>query len=125
MPPAQTEGSSNSIIIFRLITNFSGGNSANMGFECAELWDGLNFGGFGIVSFDVKDAFGNFNPLIAGEDIGAISQGEPVVLTIGEVEDDFITKFNYSLPSSQTDFGIRLKVEQGAVTLGVSISRNG
>ena len=76
-----------------------------------ELYDPEFFGGTGSLSFEVKDAQGNWVEMISASDIGTISTGASITKQIGDVQTDVSTsKFNEVLPSTQTDFRAKFVV---------------
>jgi len=106
----------------RISATFVSGSIASTNVGSFELYDSNIIGGTAEVSFEVENAFGAFLTLIDAASIGSIVQGTNVVKTIGDVINDLGNdKFNYSLPSNQTRFRIRLKILNGSITVGVSV----
>jgi hypothetical protein len=117
------QGAAQSFRYLRIILAHSGGTADNAQGQCGELYDANLFGGQSQVSFEVFDK-NQWLVLIPASDIGAISQGQAVVITIGDVINDVgAKKFNYALPATQTDFRMKLSIINGGIQNSVSVLR--
>ena len=101
--------------------------TGNRTFRCWELYDGRLLGGTASLSFEVKEEqTGSWIELISASAIGTVSQGFAIIKTIGDIEDDEPNgKFNYVLPSTQTNFRAVLQIAGSKNTSSISILKVG
>ena len=97
-------------------TSFGGIGAIN------EIFDGDALGGQADISFEVLNRpLNRFIEYISSASIGAQSFGVDKTIIIGDVINDVSgNKFNFALPSSQTDFQARMTVT-GNINVGVSV----
>ena len=87
-----------------------------------ELYDANTIGGTASISFEVL-LDSTWIELISAIDLGTITQGLSLTKTIGDVINDLATnKFNIALPSTQTNFRIKMIVTDH-LNIGVSMMR--
>jgi len=110
----------------RLVVSFTAQNNptAITTFASYQIYDGTFLGGVANLSFEVEDGFGDFKTLISASSIGAVTQGNFVLITIGDVINDVgNSKFNFALPSTQTGFRAKLTIDSDGINIGVSIEK--
>ena len=86
------------------------------------MYDGNLLGGTVAISFEVLDTSSNqWIEVISAAQIGAVGIGGTLSKQLGDVINDISNdKFNVSLPSTQTNFRMKLVVT-GNIKTGVSI----
>ena len=86
-------------------------SGSNHSFAMVEVFDGNEFGGTAFISFEVKDAFEGWAEIISSSDIGAVSEGDPLAIQLGDVVTNVaLRKINVVLPSTQTDLRVKMIV---------------
>lgn len=86
-------------------------------YEIINVKDSLVEGGKGFLSFELKDEFENWYPVILASELGSITDGgTPVIIRFNQ------DTFGFPLPASKTIFRARLDIEGGALKLGVSLT---
>ena len=90
---------------------FTHGASTNRNHFVNEVFDSDIIGGAGAYSLQVKDITGTWLTLVSATALGTITSGAEITKQVGTVSTDESTnKLNISLPSTQTDFRVRLVV---------------
>ena len=104
---------------------WTAGSTTSIHFAGYEMFDGKIFGGSLALSFEVFNlADDNFIEYISASAIGTITEGNNLRKIIGDVIDDLGSeKFNFPLPSTQTDFRAKIIITGGGLTVGISILR--
>ena len=98
------------------------GDPSNPTSQIYELFDSNGTGGTANISFEVLLGISNWIELISSSDIGAVASGGSLTKTIGDVINDGNSRFNYSIPSTQTQFRVKMIVT-GNLNLGLSIMK--
>jgi len=87
-----------------------------------EIYDSNALGGSAVISFEVLLGDSTWVELISATDIGTITEGNSLTKTIGDVINDGTNKFNYSLPSTQNRFRIKMIIT-GTLNIGLSVMK--
>lgn len=113
-------GSQQSFRYLRLRYNFVSGSVSQV--SIYEMYDGLLLGGSASISFEIlDDVSGQWIELISASDIGTVTTGGSISKQIGDVINDFSSnKFNAVMPSTQTNFRIKMAVV-GNINVGISV----
>jgi hypothetical protein len=119
------EGAAQSFRYLRLRLAWASGTADTTQGQCGELYDASLFGGTAEISFEVFDSSSNnWLELISATSIGALSQGQSFVKTIGDTINDVSNnKFNFKLPKTQTKFRAKLTIKNASISVGVSIAK--
>lgn len=113
-------GTSQAFRYLKITGTYTGGSVASNTFRVNELFDNNLFGGLASISFEVFDGI-SWIEYISASALGTIINMGIATRTIGDVIADIANEnFAKPLPSTQTDFRIKLIISGGGINLKVT-----
>lgn len=92
-------------------------NTATLQYSIDTITDLSRTGGIAALSFELKDNFDVWHPVITAQELGLITNGgPPVIVRFNE------TDFGFPLPASTTLFRAKLSITGGSIKTGVSMT---